>query len=152
MNNSKKKNKASTSSETSSRISTTDMESIVSKLMTVQHRNSTTKNYLAIWRQFNNFVISLDRKPNLWEDRTTLFIGYLIEKGTQSSTVKSYVSAIKKILIIDGYKWNDNLVLVRSLAHACRLINDQVRTRLPIHCGLLEMILFEVHRVFHNTG
>ena len=135
-------------SSKSSTISTSEIEQIVAKLMNMQHRSSTAKNYLSIWRQFNRFIISLDRRPRLWEDRTTLFIGYLIEKGMQSSTVKFYVSAIKKTLIIDGYDWNDGLVLVRSLAKACRIINDQVRTRLPIHCGLLEMILFEVQRMF----
>ena len=66
----------------------------------------------------------------------------------QSNTVKSYVSAIKKTLIMDGYNWNDNLVLVRSLANACKIINDTVRTRLPIQCSLLEMILFEIQRYF----
>ena len=96
-------------------------------------------------------MISLDKKPTHWEDRTTLFIGYLINNVMQSCTEKSYVSAIKKILILDGYKWNDNLVLVSSLAKACRIINvinDKVCTRLPITCGLLEMILFEVQRIF----
>ena len=62
--------------------------------------------------------------------------------------MKSYVSAIKKTLIMNGYDWNDNLVLVSSLAKACRIINDQVRTRLPIHCGLLETILFEIQCIF----
>ena len=93
-------------------------------------------------------MISLDRKPKLWEDRSTLFIPYLVDKGTQSNTVKSYVSAIKKTLIIHSYDWDDKLVLVRMLAKACRIINDSVRTRLPIHCNLLEMILFEVQRYF----
>ena len=125
-----------------------DMERIVDKLMMTQHRDSTSRTYLSVWRQFNKFVISLDKKPKLWEDRTTLFIGYLVDKGTQSSTVKSYVSAIKKTLILDGYKWNDDMILVRSLAKACRIINDSVRTRLPIHCSLLEMLLFEVQRHF----
>ena len=118
------------------------------KLNNMQHRDSTARNYLNIWRQFNNFVISLDKKPRLWEDRTTLFIGYMIDRGAQSSTVKSYVSAIKKTMVMDGYDWNDKLVLVRSLARGCTIINDQVTTRLPIHCGLLEMILFEVQRIF----
>ena len=124
------------------------MENFVSKLMLKQHRDSTAKKYLAVWRQFNAFVIKLDHKPKLWEDRVTLFIGYLIDNGMQSSTVKSYVSAIKKTLILDKYKWNDDLVLVRSLAKACKIVNDRVHTRLPIHCGLLEMILFEVQRYF----
>ena len=145
----KKKNSNSSSSRSgSSKTSTCEIELIARKLMAQQHRNSTAKNYLGVWRQFNDFVISLDRKPDLSEDRTSLFIGYLINKGTQSSTIKSYVSAIKKTLVIDGYDWNDNIVLVRSLAKACRIINDKVKTRLPIHCALLEMILFEVQRIF----
>ena len=77
-----------------------------------------------------------------------MFIRYLIDNGMQSNTVKSYVSAIKKTLIMDGYNWNDNLVLVWSLANACKIINDTVRTRLPIQCSLIEMILFEIQRYF----
>ena len=83
----------------SSRISTQHMESIVSKLMARQHRDFTAKKYLALWWQFNKFVIKLDKKPKFWEDRTTLFIGYLIENGMQSSTMKSYISAIKAMLV-----------------------------------------------------
>lgn len=64
--------------------------------------------------------------------------------------MKSYVSAIKKTLIMDGYDGNDNLVLVRTLVKACRLIKDTVRTQLPIQCRLLEIILFEVQHYFSN--
>ena len=139
-------------SSSSSKISTADMQRIVDKLMNMQHRSSTARNYLNVWRQFNKFIINLDRKPILWEDKATLFLGYLIDQGKQSSTIKSYVSAIKKTLVMDGYKWNDDLVLVRSLAKACRIINDCVRTRLPINCSLLEMILFEIERIFTNKN
>ena len=106
------------------------------------------QNYLSIWRQFNKFLINLDIKPNSWEDRVTLFIGFKIDNGMQSSTVKSYVSAIKKILVDDGYPWNDQKVLLGSLTKASRLINDRAHTRLPIQCSLLELILFEVQRKF----
>ena len=122
------------------------------KLMMTQHRDSTAKNYLGIWRQFNRFLMNLDRKPKLWEDRTTLFIAYLVDKGVQSSSIKSYVSAIKKTLVMDKYKWDDTLVMVRSLAKACRIINDKVTTRFPIHCSLLEMLLFEAQRYFSNNN
>ena len=103
------------------------------------------RNYFGIWKQFNRFVISLDVKPNSWEDRVTLFMGYKIDNGMQSSTVKSYVSAIEKILVDDGYPWNDQKVLLGSLTKACRIIND---TRLPIQCGLLELLLFEIERIY----
>ena len=56
------------------------------------------------------------------------------------------MTAIKRTLIDDNYDWNDNRVLVNTLTKACRLINDKVRTRLPIHKNLLEMILFELER------
>ena len=99
-----------------------DMERIVDKLMSMQHKSSTVKNYLSVWRKFNSFVINLDRKPSLWEDRATLFMGYLIDQEVQSSTIKSYVSVIKKTLILDGYDWNDKLVLMRSLIRHVELL------------------------------
>ena len=147
-----KRQKQVSCSSGSSKISSSDLERIVKQLIYRQHRDSTSRNYLSVWRKFNKFLISLDKMPILWEDRTTLFIGHLITNGMQSSTVKSYVSAIKKTLVMDGYQWNDDLVLVRSLAKACRIINDKVRTRLPIQCGLLELILFEVQRYFDSIN
>ena len=82
----------------------------------------------------------------------TLFIGHKIENGLQSSTVKCYVSAIKKLLVDDGYPWDDTKVLVSSLTKACKIINDRVHTRLPIQCSLLEMIIFEIQRYFGQKG
>ena len=117
-----------------------------------QNRESTYKNYRCIWRQFNKFIISLDVMPKLWEDRTTLFIGYLIDKDFQSSTIKSYVSAIERTLVDDKYQWNDSKVLLTSLTKACKLKNDCVTTRLPIYCSLLELILFKVERIFRASN
>ena len=136
----------------SSTIPTGHMELIVQKLLGQQNRRSTVRTYVNIWRQFNNFVLSLDQKPPSWEARTTLYIAYLIDNGRQSASIKTYVSAIKKLLVMDGYKWKDNEVLLNSLTKACRMINDRVKTRLPIQCGFLEMILFEVGRHFAQDG
>ena len=144
------KKKGTLSSSTSSRISSKHMQLIIDKLLGQTTRNSTTNNYLSIWRQFNKFVINLDKKPKLWEERVMLFIGYKIDQGMQSSSVKSYISAIKKMLVDDGYPWDDQKVLVASLTKACKLVNDRVRTQLPIQCSLLELILFEVQRVYNN--
>ena len=91
------------------------MELVVQKLLGQQNRPSTVKNYLNIWRNFNNFVMNLDVMPKKWETRTTLYIAYLIEEGKQSSSIKSYVSAIKKMLVSDGYPWQDKEVLLNSL-------------------------------------
>ena len=111
-------------------------------------RDSTYKNYLAVWRNFNKFLIRLDKRPRLWEERVLLFCGHLVAEGTQSQTVKSYISAIKTVLKDDGYIWNENLFLIGSLTWACRLTNDVVYTRLPIKLGLLEQLLFEIQRLY----
>ena len=54
------------------------------------------------------------------------------------------------MLIADNYKWDDKVVALSSLSRACKLKNDVVRTRLPIHYKLLETILFEVQRMFRK--
>ena len=115
-------------------------------------RQSTARNYLAIWRHFNKFIIKLDRKPKSWEERTALFCAHLIhEKGAQSQTIKSYKSAIKATLSDDGYEWDESKLLFNSLVRACKLQNDHICCRLPIKKGLLEIILFELNRVVGNS-
>ena len=135
-------------SSSSGSISTLHMENILENLKSKKNRNSTMNNYLAIWRSFNKFIIRLDRKPDSWEDQASLFGAFLVDKGLQSSTIKSYFSAIKSTLIDDGYAWNHDKVVLSTLVKACKLVNDRVRTRLPIQDYLLEMILFELQRMF----
>ena len=128
------------------------MLQLIERLKCKRVRQSTSNNYLSIWRQFNRFVIKLDWKPDTWEERTAMFCAFLIQDGKQSTTIKSYVSAIKAILKEDGYEWSDNLVLLNSLMRACKLVNDTVKCRLPINKNLLEMILFETQRYFQEIG
>ena len=150
----RKKERRSTSSQAgstsnSSRISPKQIKLIIEKLVSQSNRDSTTRNYLGIWRQFNKFVIKLDVKPKSWEERVTLFLGYKIDNdGMQSATVKSYVSAIKKMLVSDGYQWDDKKILLGALTKASKIINDRVHTRLPIQRSLLELLLFEIQRKF----
>ena len=94
--------------------------------------------------------MKLDVIPKFWENRLALYCAHLINKGTQSSTVRSYITAMKGILIDDNYKWNDDLVVLQTLVKVCRTVNDRVKPRFPIHCKLLELILFEVEREFHD--
>ena len=137
-------------SSDSSKLSAHTILVIIDKLRSQQTRESTSKTYLAIWRQFNKFLLSLDKMPTSWEYRTVLFVGYMVEM--QSGTIKSYVSAIKRTLLNDNYQWRDEKVQLSSLTRACKLKNDVVHTGLPIHCELLELILFEVKRKFRATN
>ena len=77
-----------------------------------------------------------------------LFVGYLVDEGKQSSTVHSYVSAIKNVLKDDGHKIQEDQFLIASLTRACKLKNDSFRTRLPIQQSMLAMILKKVDKLF----
>ena len=128
------------------------MQLILERLKCQNNRKATRDNYLGVWRCFNKFLLRLDSEPPVsWEERTSLFVAYVVENGLQSTSVRSYVSAIKKTLVDDDYHWDDSKILLTSLTKACKLLNDRVKIRLPIHCGLLEMILFQIQRKFGYT-
>ena len=59
----------------------------------------------------------------------------------QSQTIKSYVSAIRNVLLDDGWELSENKFLLSSLTKACRFKNNTVRTRLPIQTNLLHELL-----------
>ena len=106
---------------------------------------------MCIWRQLNKFIIKLDYKEHLsWEERTALFGAYLVDKGVQS--LKSYFSTIKFILRQDGYPWDESKALLSSLVRGCKLENDALKVRLPIQKGLLEILLFEIERMFGGSN
>ena len=124
------------------------MFDIIEKIKLKRNRLSTNKMYYKVWKTFNTFLVHLDCRPESWEQRALLYCAFLVQKGTQSSTIKSYVSAIKCILKDDGYAWNDNIMLLNALMRGCRMVNDHVTTRLPIHLKLLELMLFEIDRIY----
>ena len=74
----------------------------------------------------------------------------MVEDGLQSSTLKPYMSAIKKVLIDYGYPWDNDRVLLNTLTKVCEVVDDRCRTCLPIHKNLLEQLIFELGRHFCN--
>ena len=120
---------ASTSTASSmDRLSTSKIELIIEKLKCHCHRDSTKRTYYQVWKQFNLFINRLDKRPTNLEHSIILFIGHLVDQNKQSSTIKSYLSAIRAVLKIDGTKLNEDLFLVSSLTRACKLSNDRVTT------------------------
>ena len=149
----KAKKSISDSSERSS-ISAAMLEEDYESLKYSQHRPTTKLTYHSVWRKFNQFLIQLDHIPETWEERTCYYCTYLVKYvKVQSATVKSYISAIKAKLAADGYNWNNQLILFKSLISACRDMNDVTDDRLPIQRQLLEAMLFELNRMFiHNNN
>ena len=118
------------------------------QLKNEQHRTSTKRSYRSVWKNFNQFFIQLDIKPTSWEDGMALYVGYLVKSQKQSSTVRSYISAIKAILTMNNIKLNPDQYLLTSLTRACKVVNDQVRTRLPLRKHVLTRILLQIQRHF----
>ena len=126
------------------------MENIVERLTMSAHRSSTRKNYLSVWRTFSKFYLRLDRKPKTWEQRIVLFVGFLVQNKKKSTTIRSYVSAIRNILQEDKIELDENIFQLNALTKACKLTVDKVRTKLPIHKNLLRVIVKYVEEHFCN--
>ena len=113
---SKKKKKSSTSStSTSFRSSSLKINNIVDRLKNQQYRDSTRHNYYTVWKLFSKFMLRLDHRPTDWSDRVTLFMGYLLQKKYQSTTVKSYISAIKAVLLEVNAKISEDQYTLSAL-------------------------------------
>ena len=127
-----------------------EIQGIVEKLRRQRYRYSTKKNYYAIWRSFNQFIVHLDIKPLAWEDRLPLYIAYLIENRRRSATICSYVLAIRAILKENDIIMNKNQFLIASLTCACKLQNDQLKVRLPIRKSLLQVLMNKTKDYFNS--
>ena len=90
----------------------------------------------------------LDVKPRNWEDRLVLFAGHLAGEKRQSSTIRSYISAIKAILVDEKVEINENKCLLNAITRGCRLTSDRVVVRLPIHKQLLHILLIKLTTMF----
>ena len=134
----------------SSTISSSAIRSIIDKLKYEGRRSSTRKNYHTVWKLFNQFFIKLDVKPATWEDRLILLTGYLIDNGRKSSTVKSYILAIKAVLREDDVELNEDRYLLNSLIKSCRYYNDTVQMRFPICKDLVRLIIQQIPTLFSS--
>ena len=71
-----------------------------------------------------------------------------MENKLKSSTVKSYISAIKSVLQQLGEKISETNYLLKSLTQVCRLRNDTIVNRLPISRQVLRLILNSLRNLF----
>ena len=125
---------------------------IVNKLRMEKSRESTRNLYYGVWKNFNKFIIRLDKKPKSWEDRIILYTGFLVQNKRKSTTIRTYLSAIRSVRKDDGVTINEDRFLLNSLTRVCRLVNDRVRTRLPIQRGVLNVLLDEIATCFEKDN
>ena len=118
-----------------------------------RHRNSTQRNYYSVWKTFNKFYIKLDKKPVDCETRIVLFVAHLVTDNKKSTTIRSYLSAIKAILADHlNIRLNQDQYLINSLTRACKLKNDSYRVRLPVQKDLLQIMLKKIQQHFLAEG
>ena len=109
------------------------IRAIVDNLKSQRFRDCTRCTYYRIWKIFGRSYLRLDVKPPTWEERIVLFAAFLIDNKLKSATVRSYLSALRSMLAEDGFELNKNLFLIGSLTRACKLKNDRLTVRFPIH-------------------
>ena len=142
----------SQSSSTDSSISMQEMFRIIDRLKHECHRSSTRDTYYRIWKIFCQFYLKLDIKPSSWEDRLVLFTGFLIDSKLKSTSVRSYISAIRSILWEDNIPLNEDTSLIKALTCACKLQNDRIVHRMPILKGVLKLVIDQVHNKFGRNN
>lgn len=71
---------------------------IVDKITNDDVSQATKEAYHAVWRNFNHFLLCFDDFPTSWEDKMVLYATFLADIGSASSTVASYMSAIRYVL------------------------------------------------------
>ena len=117
-----------------------------------RHTDSTEKTYHKVWTIFNKFYIKLDVKPRSWEQQIILFMGFLVDSKLKSSTVKSYISAIRSVLSDLNVRILQENFTLAALTRACRIRNDELVIRLPIQKDLINLILDCLHTNFAKLG
>ena len=104
--------------------------------------------YYRIWKQFNQFFVKLDDKARSWSDCLVLFTGYLVDSKLQSATVKTYISAIKGVLVEIGIRLSPDKFLLTSLTKACHLKNDVAVQHFAIRKGMLKLMIDQLDNLY----
>ena len=77
-----------------------------------------------------------------------LVCGILAKQNSKSNTIKLYISAIKAILSYGNIELNKHKVLLNSLTQACKLNNDRINMKLPVHRNLLSILITSIHKLY----
>lgn len=125
---------------------------IVDKLSNSGISQSTKEMYHRVWCNFNRFLLCFDDLPTTWEEKLVLYASFLADIGNASSTVASYMSAIRYVLRQDDVVLNDNSCKLASIIRACKLHNDVVSVRMLIGFNLHNLIVEEMDKYFLDLG
>lgn len=120
-------------------------------LRTYKLRRSTRKSYKRTWNRFNKFISKFDAIPPNWEDRIVVWAAHLADNRKKSATIKSYISAIRYCLALDGIRVSHNSCELAAIVQVAKQYNDQLYIRLPIQKNLLQLILNFTRTHYHQN-
>ena len=76
--------------------------------------------------------------------------GFLIQNKKKSTTIRSYISAIRTILKEDKICLNEDSFQLNALMRACKFTVERITTHLPIHKDILKVIIKHVRLHFRD--
>ena len=79
-----------------------------------------------------------------------LYVAYLIHNSRQSSTIKSYISAIKAVLYNGGIQISEDTALLSALTHTCKIHRDCINVRLIIRKSHVKLLVQELQIKFQS--
>lgn len=114
---------------------------------------STRRSYKKTWNRFNRFISKFDIIPPKWEDRIIVWATHLAENRKKSNTIKSYISAVRYCLSLDGINVKHSNCELAAIVQAAKQMNDELYVRLPIQKGLLKLMLNFIRSAYiHQRG
>lgn len=130
------------------RYTITNFRGILGQIKNHQIRESTKLKYYQAWIRLNRFLLKFDELPNSWEEKLVLYATHLADLGRKPNTINSYISGIRHILRLDGVELSSSSVEIAAITRACKLKEERLQIRLPIHKRLLTLILDQLDRQF----
>ena len=76
----------------------------------------------------------------------------MIDNKLKFTSVRTYVSAIKSVLVEDNIRVHKDTYLLSSLTRCCKLKNDVVINRFPIRKDLLHLLMNETEKYFSERN
>lgn len=70
-----------------------------------------------------------------------LYAAALVEDGKAPATIKTYISGIRQVLLLDGVKFSDRSFELKAIIRASKLVNNRINVRMPITKPILTAVL-----------
>lgn len=117
---------------------------VVEKIKTCKVQESTRMAYHNQWVACNQFLLRFNNLPQDWGDRLVLYATALAEDGKTPATIKTYISGIRQVLLLDKVQFSDRSFELKAIIRASKLVNNHIMVRMPINKKILTVILRQI--------